>query len=119
MENLEERKVDIQDMIDDLSNQILMLEKELEEIEEIMEQDVLPLNVLINDLNKFLNIEKVIETYEHTLGGDGRSAPWSELRQRFVVHVTTKMDIYVTQKQQELLTPKIKNTMKVDKVVFK
>jgi len=119
MENLEERKVDIEDMIIDLNHQVVLLGMELIEIEEIMKQDVIPLNVLINDLNKYLDIKKVAETYEHILGGDGRSAPWSEMRQRFVVHVTTKVDIYVTQEQQELLTIKIKSIMQVDKVIFK
>jgi len=119
MENLEERKVDIQDMIANLFAQVVILEGELAEIEETLKRDVIPLNVLINDLNKYLDIKKVLETYEHTLGGDGRSAPSSEMRQRFVVHVTTKVDIYVTQEQQELLTIKIKSIMQVDKVIFK
>jgi hypothetical protein len=65
------------------------------------------------------------ENFEHILGGDGRSAPWSEIRKGEVAYIECEsyIDVYhYNEKGSKKVSVLIQSTLKsegIDKVVFK
>lgn len=111
--------------IENLESVIEFLEKDLNkynhELEVIKSQTKYLDHELYTNLNKLISIEVKYEKYEHVLGGDGRSTPWSETREGNVLYVYVSSNIYLTPKQIDIVKDygKSLTKMSINKVKIK
>jgi hypothetical protein len=61
-------------------------------------------NDLYNGIDRFIDVSIKEEKYEHILGGDGRSQPWSETRVGQVADVKIKAGYYVDEDDFDIIT---------------
>jgi hypothetical protein len=63
---------------------------------------------------KYFKISESMGKYEYILGGDGRSRPWSEMRNGLICKVTINNDVYIDYTQEKCITTVIKEMSEKD-----
>lgn len=92
---------------------LLSIEKELDTLRSCKQ----PTNEeLYKDIRKYVDIDIDKKKYEHILGGDGRSQPWSEMRTGIVATATKRKGVYLNDAQERIVIDFIKNTGKTDTI---
>lgn len=71
---------------------------------------------LQSNINKYVTYKLEEGRYEYILGGDGRSQPWSEYRNGLLCNVTINENIYLSDKQEEIIRRHFHNNLKFDKL---
>lgn len=108
--------------IQDLKFCISRLETDLKERKEELKyleqcKQIKPFE-LIERINDFISVETKEGSYEHILGGDGRSRPYSEQREGLISIVTFKEKIYLTDQIKGLIIHFVKDKFESDSVKF-
>jgi hypothetical protein len=117
MENqsLDERKLEIQEDINDLKSKLLKLEQELKQLQDIVEVTT---KDLYSNIEQYFTVEVFYKSYERILGGDGRSSPWSETVKGNVAIVKLNNKYYITEQQKEIIKEYIYNVYKPNRISF-
>lgn len=113
-----------QERIKDLEENIRVYTKRLEddrdELERIKDAKELTVSALIKDWElqrEYMTVTKGQGRYEHILGGDGRSMPWSEPRNGTILSIRIKKTVYVSDEDLHKFRQYVKSTCeeKIDK----
>ena len=106
-----------QERIEELEENIRVYTKRLEddrdELERVKDAKELTLSALIKDWElqrEYMTVTKAKGSYEHILGGDGRSMPWSEKRSGTVMTVRIKKTVYVSKEDLHKFRKYIEST---------
>tara|TARA_B100001146_G_C16049552_1_gene377215 strand:- start:259 stop:606 length:348 start_codon:yes stop_codon:yes gene_type:complete len=67
----------------------------------------------------FFTVYEHIGDYEFILGGDGRSAPWSEMREGKICEVTINEDVFLSERQLKILKSYIQEKYHFDHLIIK
>jgi hypothetical protein len=102
--------------IKEYQKQIEYWEKENKVLEKLKEPSTVD---LFNGIEKYFVIQLEEGEYNHILGGDGRSQPWSETRKGLTIIVQPAEGIYLNGYQKKTIKDYIKKTSESDSVVFK
>ncbi len=97
-----ERKVKvIEDLKSRYEESIKLYNRQLSKLKSLVEVTA---NDLYNGIDRFIDVSIKEEKYEHILGGDGRSQPWSETRVGQVADVKIKAGYYVDEDDFDIIT---------------
>lgn len=110
--NLESRINHVEDSIKHFSKLLSDYNIEIEKLK----KSIQPTNEdLYKNIRDYVTIRVISnQKYEHILGGDGRSQPWSEERIGTFANVKIKENVYLEDKQINIVKDYINNTEKVD-----
>ena len=73
---------------------------------------------VLSSLKDYVDIELKTDKYEYILGGDGWSAPWSEIRKGLVATVNVKPNIYLQQSTLNVIETYVKEIHSPDHIHF-
>lgn len=113
-----------QERIKDLEENIRVYEKRLEddrdELKRVKDAKEMTVATLIKDWElkrEYMTVSKTQGKYEHILGGDGRSRPWSEPRNGTILSIRIKKTVYVSKEDLQKFREYIKatNEERIDK----
>lgn len=116
IEDLKNIKNDLLIKIEEVENHISSYEK-LEEIPtHLLIKEIEGIKELKTTNTKGFKVNVYNGNYEHILGGDGRSRPWSEERKGVICDVQS--NYYLTEIQEKLISEYIKHLGKIDRLKF-
>lgn len=72
-----------------------------------------------NGMNKYFTVEVKEMDYEHILGGDGRSSPYSETRKGMVALISIKDGIYLSENQYNIVKEYVNESLEPDHIKLK
>lgn len=116
MNELKKRREYLKETIESKYSSIIEMEKELESLNKSVQLSNFDLYKSINEIVSYTKSEK---KYEHILGGDGRSQPWSEQREGLVIEVTIKEGVFLNSTQEEIVKSYINDIEVSNKIIFK
>lgn len=67
-------------------------------------------------INDMITIKESVGDYEYILGGDGRSAPWSEIRTGSIATVNTNEGLYFSAEQINIIKKHVSQKTNCDHV---
>ena len=114
--NLEKRKNQLAESIVFHTKQLENCKQELESLKDCRQP---VMDELYNNMKSLFTVETNQGKYEHILGGDGRSAPWSEQRTGLIAVITITKDIYLDDRQKDIVKRFVNDVHKADCVKFK
>ena len=114
--DLEGRKKYLENNLKGLYKRLEDLKKEIEFLKDKRQPKT---SELYNGIENFFTVTITNSTYEFILGGDGRSAPWSEKRSGLVATIKVNDGIYLNSDQKEIVKQYVKEVHNPDHIVFK
>jgi hypothetical protein len=111
--DLDEIKQRSKQFIEKLEDQANKLEKILILADKFKQPTV---SELYNGIEDYFSVRTINGNYEHILGGDGRSLPWSETRTGKITIVKINEDIYLSSDQINTVREYVKNKHNPDHV---
>lgn len=117
IKTIKEKRVNLQNDIHSLKCQLTIKEGDLELLTGKTQPET---SALYNGIEEFFTVEiNHNMEYEHILGGDGRSAPWSEQRTGKVAKIRINNDIWLNADQTKIILKYIEDLHQPDYVMYK
>ncbi len=104
---LEQKRINLQKDINHHSISLSYCKKELEQLKDCIEVDN---TMLYEGIDKFFTVETITGIYEHVLGGDGRSRPWSENREGKISKIKLNKKYYLNESCKSIIKEYVKTS---------
>ncbi len=114
--NLEQEKQFLKDRIEEFETKAMKYRERYLKIRNCRQPDT---SELYNGIESYFTFEERFGTYEHVLGGDGRSRPWSENREGGILTVKINEGIYLDQEQLAIIKGYVDKKYNPEHIEFK
>jgi len=117
MKELKEELKRLTHVLSNTTEKVLDLNNEIERLSKQSQPTISELYANIDKFIEFVILEN--SSYEHILGGDGRSRPWSEQRKGKVAEIIIKDLVFLSDEQIEVVKEYVNRIYKPDYITFK